>query len=215
MGKAQLFFDRIHRGLFDIPSLLPPEQQERVLQRCFEHKHRRPDPWRHAVDSYEAYKYAMTLNCIPARPYRSIVDIGCSEGVFTCKVAHAYPDARTVGIDISGQAIERARHRAEENEQDITFEVLNIVRQTPKTAFDLAICSELLYYLGIGERLHMASTHIAWLLTPKGLLVLVHPWPESRRLNRHFDTNPSVVRHAEHIYSDSHRPFAITLYEHL
>ncbi|MFJ1656681.1 class I SAM-dependent methyltransferase [Streptomyces sp. NPDC088337] len=213
MGRVRSFFDRIHRGLFDVTSLLAPEQQGRLLRVCFEQKHRKLDPWGHAVDSYEAFKYSKTLESVPARPYRHIVDIGCSEGVFTCLVAQSYPAADVVGIDISERALMRARNRAKEVNQRITFEAIDILNQSPRGTFDLVICSELLYYLGSTNRLLLGCTKIAALLEPGGFLVLVHPWPESRRLYRHFDTNTALVRHAEHIDNDSHRPFAVTMYE--
>jgi trans-aconitate methyltransferase len=213
MGRARILFDSVHRGLFRVPSFLTPEQQGRVLRLCFESKHRRPDPWGHAVEPYEAFKYSKTLDCVPARPYPRIVDIGCSEGTFTSRVAQTYPTADVVGVDISERALTRARNRAKEANQRITFEALDILNQSPCGTYDLAFCSELLYYLGGNDRLRLASEKIAALLDPGGILVLAHPWPESRRLHRHFDANPMLARYSEHVDMNSHRPFAVTLYE--
>ncbi|GAA3245734.1 class I SAM-dependent methyltransferase [Streptomyces labedae] len=213
MGRIRNFFDRLHRGLFDALSLVPPEQQGRMLRLCFESKHRRPDPWHHAVTPYETFKYATTLACVPPRPYRRIADIGCSEGTFTCRVAQVHPAAEVVGVDISERALTRARTRAAESRARITFEALDILTQSPGGTFDLVFCAELLYYLGRKGSVQLVCDRVTALLEPGGLLILVHPWPESRRLYGPFDTNPLLARHCENVVTDSHRPFAVTLYE--
>lgn len=213
MGVVRTVCDRIHRGLFDVPSLLGPEKQGRLLRACFEHKHRLPDPWGHAAKPYEAFKYAKTLACVPSRPYQRIVDIGCSEGAFTCRVADTYPDVDVVGIDISERALMRARSRAAAAGQKVRFEALDILNRSPHGTFDLVFCCELLYYLGRNDRLSLGCARIAALIAPGGLLVLVHPWPESRRLYGPFDANTALTRHSEHIDTTSHRPFAVTVYE--
>ncbi|WP_269854687.1 class I SAM-dependent methyltransferase [Streptomyces sp. RPT161] len=196
-----------------MPSLLPPEQQGRLLRACFEHKHRRPDPWGHAVDPYEAFKYAQTLACVPRRQYRRIVDIGCSEGTFTYLVAEAHPAADVLGVDISERALTRARSRATAAGREITFEALDVLTHSPRHRFDLAFCCELLYYLGRNDRLSLGCARIAALLAPGGMLVLVHPWPESRGLYRSFDDNTALILHSEQVWTTSHRPFAVTVYE--
>ncbi|MGV9565035.1 class I SAM-dependent methyltransferase [Streptomyces sp. NPDC003480] len=213
MNLVRTVCDKIHRGLFSLPSLLPAEYQGKVLRACFEHKHRRPDPWRHEVSPYETSKYAKTLACVPPRPYRRIADIGCSEGTFTCRVAHAYPSAEVVGMDISERALTRASWRANAQGRNITFTALDILKDGPGGLFDLIFCSELLYYLGGKDRLQLACSRIAALLAPQGLLVVVHPWPESRLLHRPLDLNLGLTRHSQHVETATPRPYAITLYE--
>ncbi|MEU0023568.1 class I SAM-dependent methyltransferase [Streptomyces rochei] len=215
MGRVRVIFDRIHRRLFALLSLLPVEQQGKLLRLSFESKHKRPDPWGHAVFSYETYKYGKTLNCVPVRHYRRIADIGCSEGVFTCRVAGNYRAADVVGLDISRRALGRARQRARQEHLDVTFRACDILNQSFEGKFDLVFCSELLYYLGSYSRLRLASERIVDLLEPGGLLLLTHPWPESRRLHLPFDTHPGVLRFAEYIDQSTHHPFAVTVYERL
>ncbi|MFE6686273.1 class I SAM-dependent methyltransferase [Streptomyces sp. NPDC057743] len=215
MERLRTAGDKVHRGLFNLTSLLSSEYHGKFLRACFEHKHRRPDPWKHEVAPYETAKYTTTLARIPPRPYRRIADIGCSEGTFTRRVADAYPTAEVVGVDISQRALERASRRASAQGLDnVTFTALNIFEDSPDGLFDLVFCSELLYYLGGQERLRTACSRIAALLAPQGLLVAVHPWPESRRLHRPFDSAQRLTQHSEHIETATHRPYAVTVYEH-
>jgi 2-polyprenyl-3-methyl-5-hydroxy-6-metoxy-1,4-benzoquinol methylase len=41
----------------------------------------------------------------------SILDVGCGGGLFTMRLARRYPEAKIVGIDISKEAIQFARHQ--------------------------------------------------------------------------------------------------------
>ncbi|ARF53186.1 class I SAM-dependent methyltransferase [Streptomyces gilvosporeus] len=205
--------DMIHRGLFRLPSLLPAEGHGRILRACFEYKYRRPDPWRYEVAPYEVSKYATTLACVPPRSYRRIADIGCSEGTFTCRVAQTYPAAEVVGVDISERALRRADRRASVQGRDITFMARNIVEGSPDGLFDLVFCSELLYYFGSQDRLRLACSRITALLAPRGLLVAVHPWPESRRLHCPFGSDQRLTQHSERVETTTSRPYAVVVYE--
>nr|BFE77551.1 hypothetical protein GCM10020093_001520 [Planobispora longispora] len=83
MTIAARLAETMHRTLFRTVSLLSPRGQGAVLSRYFDWWHRRPDPWNLTVDGYERHKYTATLRQLPARPYRRILEVGCSEGVFT------------------------------------------------------------------------------------------------------------------------------------
>lgn len=204
---------RLHRGFFGFLSLVAPATQGRLLRKYFDLWHLRPDPWRHAVDPYEHHKYSATLDLIPERRFRRILDVGCSEGTFTLLTARTHPRAEVIGIDISERAVNRARMRARTLGSPARFKHLDILSQTPEGSFDLVFCAEILYYLGRRERLRLAQERLAALVEPRGLLVLVHPWPDALHLHQHFDDDPRLRRVSAHVDDRWGRTFAVTVYE--
>ncbi|MFI9076168.1 class I SAM-dependent methyltransferase [Streptomyces sioyaensis] len=204
--------DRCHRTLFAALSLLGARGQGRLLHWYFDWWHRRPDPWGLAVDDYEQFKYATTLGQLPVRPYRRILDVGCSEGAFTHRLAAAYPHADVTGADISERALARARTPVPGPVPGPRFVRLNIVTAPPADRFDLVFCAELLYYLGRPRQLRRACAHLAAAVAPGGLLVLVHPWPEARRFCAYAEA-AGLCRVTEHVERGTGRPFAVSVYE--
>ncbi|MFC4120761.1 class I SAM-dependent methyltransferase [Nonomuraea zeae] len=205
------FPEVMHRAFFRTLSLLSPEGQRLVLGGYFDWRHRVPDPWRLATDGDERDKHRAMLERLPVRPYRRIIDVGCSEGVFTGALARAYPEAEIVGVDVSERALARARQRVP-GDGRVRFVRGDILSHRAEPGFDLVCCSETLYYLGRHERLRLASTRLRALLGPGGVLVAVHPWPEAARLHRYLDVQGSLVRLAERVCTATPRPFAITVY---
>ncbi|SEG91978.1 Nodulation protein S (NodS) [Nonomuraea solani] len=199
----------LHRALFKGVSLLPPAVQAALLRRYFDWWHRSPDPWRLGTDDYERHKYATTLRLLPDRTYRHILDVGCSEGVFTHMLATGHPEAEVTGVDVSERALNRARGRP--GPARLSFTRADLISYERSRAFDLVVCAETLYYVGRHERLRLASARLVDLVRPGGLLILVHPWPEARRLYTHIDGAMTRVLH--HVERDSPRPFAVTAFE--
>ncbi|WP_051760636.1 class I SAM-dependent methyltransferase [Herbidospora cretacea] len=194
--------DLLHRTLFRTISLLTPYGQSLVLRRYFDWWHRSPDPWLLASSPYEQRKYEETLKALPDRTYRTIIDVGCSEGVFTGMLAAARPEAEITGVDISETALTRARRNA----PSVRFVQSDLFSLTGH--YDLVVCSETLYYLG--GRLEDASDRLCGLLAPEATLVSVHPWPEARRLHRFFEAR--LDPGGERIIEDTDRPFVISCY---
>uniref|UniRef100_UPI003F497307 alpha/beta hydrolase n=1 Tax=Nonomuraea bangladeshensis TaxID=404385 RepID=UPI003F497307 len=201
---------RLHRMLFRLVSLLPASVQGCFLRRFFEWVHHVPDPWRYETEPYEIDKYEATLRHVPRRAYRRILDVGCSEGAFTRRLAEAYPGAECWGVDISDRAISRAAAKAGGPARFMTLDFLNM---DPGGLFDLVICAETLYYAGRGERLRSVFSRFRSFMEPGAVLVLVHEWPEARRLYRHLDENPGFRKVSEHPYEHPVRPYGVTVYE--
>ncbi|MDF5757545.1 class I SAM-dependent methyltransferase [Spongiactinospora sp. TRM90649] len=201
--------DALHRMLFGVMSVVSSRGQGRLLGRYFDWWHRKPDPWNYHGEPYEKHKHQRTIEVLPARPYTRILDVGCSEGTFTHLVSAAYPQAETLGVDIS----QRALSRAAAGGSSARFLALDILNDSPGGSFDLVFCAETLYYLGRSGRLRQASARLRTLLAPGGLLVLTHPWPEARHLYRCLDADTALLRTAEHVDDESDRPFAITIYQ--
>ncbi|WP_336206691.1 class I SAM-dependent methyltransferase [Nonomuraea sp. LPB2021202275-12-8] len=203
----------MHRTFFRTLSLLSSRGQGTLLRRYFDWWHRRPDPWNMGTDAYEQGKYAATLAQLPDHPYRRILEVGCSEGVFTELLVKAYPDAHITGVDISERALRRARERVAEAADRTMLLSADLLTFTTEHRYDLVFCSETLYYLGRRDRLRLASARLTGLLAPGGVLVLVHPWPEARRLHHFVDSGRAVSRIGELVETSAHRPFSVSVYQ--
>jgi len=164
------------------------------------------------TDAYEQAKYTATLAQVSGGPYRRIMEMGCSEGVFTQRLVRAHPDAHVTAVDISERALRRAAERVAEAADRTLLVSADLLTFTAEHRYDLVFCSETLYYVGRGDRLRQASAQLIGLLAPGGVLVLVHPWPEARRLHRFVDASGAVSRVSEFVETAAHRPFAVSVY---
>ena len=117
-----------------------------------------PDPWDYGSSDYEDEKYARTLDAIGPGPFGRVLEVGCSIGVFTERLAPLCREL--VAIDFSHRALELARERLEEHD-NVEIVHASFPEDVPEGPWDLIICSEVLYYLdrpGLGWA-------IAWLRT--------------------------------------------------
>ncbi|MBI5788748.1 MAG: methyltransferase domain-containing protein [Candidatus Schekmanbacteria bacterium] len=99
-----------------------------------------------------------------------ILDIGCGDG-FVLKSLTNYPLFQLFGMDVSQKAIELAQKRAGTNIQYIVGD-LQSQEELPKRKFDFIICSEVLEHLPEDK---LALSNLAYLLSPKGKLLLTLP----------------------------------------
>lgn len=127
------------------------------------------DPWNYGGSAYERQKYEDTLELIPAMRDGLGLELACAEGHFTTRLAERV--GRLVATDISATALERARARAEAA-GNVEFQQLDFMRQPIPGAYDVIVCSEVLYYAG--ERLDAVAAAITRHLKPGGLLVMAH-----------------------------------------
>ncbi len=127
---------------------------------------RDPDPWDFETSAYEAAKYDATIAALEP-PYASALEVGCSIGVLTERLAERCE--QLLAIDVSERALARARERV----PSVTFERREIPEQWPDGAFDLIVCSEVLYYLD-PPALEQAAAQIERTLVPGGSLLAVH-----------------------------------------
>jgi SAM-dependent methyltransferase len=127
---------------------------------------RDPDPWDFETSAYEAAKYDATIAALEP-PYASALEVGCSIGVLTQRLAERCE--RLLAIDVAEAALQRARARVPE----ATFERREIPEEWPDGAFDLIVCSEVLYYLD-APALDRTLKAIERTLVPRGSLLAVH-----------------------------------------
>jgi SAM-dependent methyltransferase len=121
------------------------DDRPRVAVSFFEDLYRRSaDPWSFATSDYERQKYAHTLSSLGAPRYERALEIGCSIGVFTERLADI--TGELVAIDVSERALARARRRLR-GRRGVRFARASFPEELPAGRWDLIICSEVLYYL--------------------------------------------------------------------
>src|SRR5579885_669714 len=96
----------------------------------------RADPWNLASSAYEAEKYDATLRALPRPVYESAVELGCSIGVLTAKLAHRCKGL--LAVDLAEAAVESAKRRCS-NLSQVSFEVMSIPEVYPNGSFDLTV----------------------------------------------------------------------------
>lgn len=129
-----------------------------------------PDPWRFETSDYERAKYDATLNALPKARYARVLEVGCSIGVLTHKLAERC-DA-LIAIDVAEAALDAARSRCRGLEH-VTFARGQVPGEWPGGSFDLILLSEVIYYLDAADVARLAN-RVCDSLLPSGDVVLVH-----------------------------------------
>lgn len=129
-----------------------------------------PDPWRFASSPYEAAKYADTLDALPSARYERALEVGCAIGVLT-RALGARCDT-LVAIDVAEAALAQARSRCADFPH-VVVERRAVPDETPDGPFDLAVVSEVGYYLSRAD-LGRFEQQLAERVAPGGHVVLVH-----------------------------------------
>ena len=142
---------------------LPPSFFERIYAEA-------PDPWSFATSAYEHEKYSITIAELPRERYGNGLEIGCSIGVLTARLADRCD--RLLSIDVAERALEQARARCAQL-RNVRFERLQVPRAFPDERFDLVVVSEVGYYWSHDD-LRRARDLIVDHLEPGGHLMLVH-----------------------------------------
>ncbi len=85
-----------------------------------------PDPWKFETSAYEAAKYDATIAALRGRRFANGLEIGCSIGVLTERLAPHVDDL--LAIDVAEAALDRARAR---DLPDVAFELPRDPRGVP------------------------------------------------------------------------------------
>ena len=109
------------------------------------------DPWSFETSDYERAKYQETIDALDRAPYARGLEVGCSIGVLTQRLAPLCVEL--VATDVAEAALARARERLR---GAVGVRLLNaaLPDALPAGPFDLIVLSEVLYYLdqdGIGR----------------------------------------------------------------
>ncbi len=123
---------------------------------------------------------------------RRVLDYGCGTGHNA--VALAELGATVVGIDVSAEAIRKARRRAGDNET-LTFIRMDAEAMSfPDDHFDLIYGSSILHHLDVGA----ASREIARVLRPGGRAVFLEPLGHNVLINLYRRLTPALRTVDEH-----------------
>ena len=142
---------------------LPPSYFDALYERS-------PDPWGFETSAYEDAKYAATLAALPEARYGRALEVGCSIGVLTCRLARRCD--RLVALDPAARALARARQRCRDLPH-VDFMKGLAPADWPEGTFDLILLSEVIYYLGPDDVSELAA-RVARSVAPGGQVELVH-----------------------------------------
>ena len=132
------------------------------------------NPWDFDSD-YETRKREHIVSLMPRQRYESVLEIGCAEGHITGELAFMADTYRA--IDIATPAIDMARIRAETlgyASERLTFECQDVSDIDETDAYDLVICSEILYYVTPIAKLKAVISALRNSLRTDGYLLLAH-----------------------------------------
>jgi len=146
-------------------------QRSSLTDRYFDALYARdPDPWRFATSAYERAKYDATLDALPRPRFDAALEIGCSIGVLTRRLAGRC--GTLLAIDVAAAALDQARLRCADLGH-VSFRRSRIPEQWPDGRFDLILLSEVLYYLD-PPAIARAATCARASLRIAGAALLVH-----------------------------------------
>jgi predicted TPR repeat methyltransferase len=129
-----------------------------------------PDPWRFQTSDYEDAKYTATIAALRGRTFATGLEVGCSIGVLTGRLATIAESL--VATDISARALEAARARNQAHPH-VSFSNQGLPKSLPDGPFDLIVLSEVLYYLDRDDLL-AATDHVIDRMAVGGDVLLVH-----------------------------------------
>lgn len=129
-----------------------------------------PDPWGFETSAYEDAKYTATLAALARPRYPSAVEIGCSIGVLTARLATRCDSL--LGIDVADAALARAAARCA-SQPHVGFARSSLPDAPPPGRFDLIVFSEVLYYFDATGLARLAAATFA-MAAPHAEIMLVH-----------------------------------------
>jgi 2-polyprenyl-3-methyl-5-hydroxy-6-metoxy-1,4-benzoquinol methylase len=106
--------------------------------------YKQSDPWSVASNPYNDKKYKRELNIIKKYKAKSILELGCGEGVLTKMLASVLE--KVDAIDISEEAIKRAKDNTSDF-KNITYYCSDITKYEIENNYDVILASEILGYV--------------------------------------------------------------------
>ena len=128
-----------------------------------------PDPWRMETSPYEDAKYGATLAALPSARYPHAIEIGCSVGTLTARLAARCDDL--LATDVAQAALDRAAERC--RGLPVRFERSTLPDIPPAGRFELIVLSELLYYFDRAGVARLAEA-VSGMAAPDADILLVH-----------------------------------------
>jgi len=172
------------------------------------------DYWNYETSDYERAKYRRTMDCIVAlrSGNASVLEVGCSVGVFTELLAAQFE--QVTAIDVSREALALAARR--HSRSNIRF-VRSDIREIPATSrYNVIVCAEILYYIP-EEDVTRVVNKLADLLSDQGIVVTVSGVTGSKSDAKYFDDWNDVLserfeRLALDDFEEGNRPYRIAAF---
>jgi ubiquinone/menaquinone biosynthesis C-methylase UbiE len=136
-----------------------------------------PDPWAYSTTALERYAYVLNKvkNVLEKANIgaEAILEVGCSEGVFTELLTENFPVAKIYGFDISKTALIRATERtAGKNVRYYALDIGKRVFPLPDRTIQLLFLCDVLYMLPSREDVEFAVREVNRVLGPDGIVVI-------------------------------------------
>jgi len=128
------------------------------------------DPWDFGTSEYERAKYDATVAALDGRRYARALEVGCSIGVLSERLAAVCDEL--LAVDAAQAAADAARERLGAHPH-ATVECRELPEAFPAGPFELIVCSEVLYYLD-DAAFSATAAAIERELEPGGSLLAVH-----------------------------------------
>lgn len=128
------------------------------------------DPWDYENRWYEQRKRQICLSLLPQANYTAVLEVGCSNGVFSQDLAARCQ--KLICIDGNATAVQLAQQRLSHVDH-VNVLQQQIPCQWPHGQFDLIVISEIAYYLSESELVQLAAL-AAQSLTPQGMILCCH-----------------------------------------
>ena len=145
------------------PRSLPPAYFEKLYAAA-------ADPWGFETSAYERAKSDATLAALPRRQFPRALEVGCSIGVLTRRLAEHC--ASLLAVDVAEAALARARARCV-TQRHVVFRRMRVPGEWPDGQFALILFSEVLYYLS-PPAIAQCAARVRSCLAQRGAVLLVH-----------------------------------------
>jgi len=130
---------------------------------------RDPDPWNFRTSAYEQSKYAATIASLVRPRYAKALELGCSIGMLTQRLASICGEV--VAVDTSARALATARQLC--RCANVSFRQAHLPGGEWGAGFDLVVLSEILYYLDV-PALEVLARRIQTVMLPGAECIAVH-----------------------------------------
>ncbi len=139
--------------------------------------HSSNDPWGYETNPEDIKRKDILLSELPQKKYNNVLDIGCGHGFVTRDL----PGRRVLGVDISHEAIRKAKAYETERIKFLQSSLFELNSKLSET-FDLVVITGVLYPQYIGNAQTLVYVIIDKLLADSGILVCVHidEWYKAR-----------------------------------
>ena len=144
------------------------------------------------------------ISLLSLRPPHRVLDLGTGTGVTALRVLESIEGSQVMGVDVSGQMLQRARLRLRRHRGRFTLRESDIANPKLDGLYDAIVSVLAVHHLWADEKRHLFSR--LWEhLTPGGILILADAFRHaSHRLMELYDyPRPEDPHEAEHDHLDT------------